>query len=148
MSLFRLEPVDFETVAQVQTCPMKHYPQIVYANAKNLANFFALQTIDLTQCKGARRALRQRRKTIAENLPEVAALNQLSRGSMPFARGAVGVPMPGPLVGPLKKLSVFGTFIESLADGSFALNLPKMIDDFVFEYANQPGSLRSPPFKF
>jgi len=69
---------------------MKHYPQIVYANAKNLANFFALQTVHFAQSKRARRALRQRRKTIAENLPEVAALNQLSRGSMPFARGAVG----------------------------------------------------------
>src|SRR6266542_2390442 len=95
---------------------MKHYPQIVYANAKNLANFFALQTVHFTQSKGA--------------------------------RGAVGVPMPYPLISSFEELSMFGTFIESFADGSFALNLPKMIDYFVFEYANQPGSLRSPPFKF
>ncbi len=67
---------------------------------------------------------------------------------MPFARGAVGVPMPYPLISSFEELSMFGTFIESFADGSFALNLPKMIDYFVFEYANQPGSLRSPPFKF
>src|SRR5207244_4907574 len=69
-------------------------------------------------------------------------------GIMPFARGAVGVPMPHPLVRSFEELSMFGTFIESFADRSFALNLPKMIDDFVFEYSHQPGSFRAAALKF
>src|SRR5689334_5434441 len=147
MSLFRLEPVDFETVPQVQTCPMKHYPQIVYANAQNLANLFALQAVHFTQSKRAGRPLRQRRETIAEDLPEVAALNQLRRRGVPLARGAVGVPMPYPLVASFKEIGMFGTFVESFTDGSFALSLPKMIDDLVFEYSHQPSPFRTAALK-
>src|SRR5687768_12540851 len=132
ISLFAFEPVYFQTIPQMQPGTVKHDPKVVYFDAQNLANFFAFKTLHLAQCESTDRTLRQWRKTVVKNLPEIAPFHQLSRSCMPIVWRIIVVPVPLPLIRPLKKLPVLWPFVRFLSDWSLTTDAPKVIDDLVF----------------
>jgi hypothetical protein len=147
MLAFGFEPVQFKTIAQMQTGAVKHDPKVVCFDTQNLADFFGSKTVHLAQSESTRRPLRQGREAIAKNFPEITALQQLRRRRMPLIGRAICVPMTLPSVRSFKKLAVFRTFVTFLADRSLTPKASKMIYDLMFQDSDQPGSLRTSPFK-
>src|ERR1043166_2695590 len=132
----------------MESSAMKHDPKVVHFDAQNLADLLAFQTIDFTKRESTGGTVRQGREAVAVHFPEVAALDQFCRCCMPFIWRVVVVPMTLPRLGPFKKLAMLGTFIRFFTEGSLTRCAPKMIDDFVFQNADQPGALRSAALKF
>src|ERR1051325_6538619 len=131
----------------MQSSAVQHNPKVVYFNTQNLADLFALQTIDFTQRESTSGALRQRRETVVKYFPEVAALDQLRWCCVPFIWRVIIVPMTLPWIRSFKEFAVLGTFVRLFAERSLTPGPPKVIDDLVLEDPNEPGSLRTPAFK-
>src|SRR2546425_666019 len=117
---FFSEPVNLETVAQVQPSPMKHHPKVVHSDVQSLANLFASQAVNFTERKSAGRAFRQGRKAVVENFPKITPLDQFRRCRMPVTRRVAGIPMVGPLISPGKEFVMLELFALSLPNWSFA----------------------------
>src|ERR1044072_3333443 len=131
----------------MQPSTVKNNPEVVHFNAQNLADLFALQTINLAQRESTRSALRQWRETVVIHFPEIAALDQFRRRCMPFIWRVILVPMTLPGFGAFKKLAVLRTFIRLFAERSLTRRAPEMIDDLMLQNPDEPGSLRAPSFK-
>src|SRR5882672_5916766 len=67
---------------------------------------------------------------------------------MPIGRSVIGVPMTDPLICSFEKFAVFRSVFTAFADGSFPTGAAKVIDNLVFQNADQPGPFRTTPFKF
>src|ERR1051326_4260103 len=97
----------------MQPSAVQHNPEIVYFNAQDLADLFALQTVDFTQRKSTGNALRQGREAIVKYFPEVAALDQLRRCCVPFIWRVIVVPMTLPRFGRSKNFGWSGPSSDS-----------------------------------
>src|SRR5690242_11649459 len=112
----------------MQPRAMQHDPKIVYLDAQQLADLFALQTIYFAQRESTGGALRQRGKTFVENFPEVAALDQLGGRCVPFIRRIVVVPVTLPRLRTFEELAMVRAFFILFAERSFTHGAAKMID--------------------
>src|SRR5690349_4656910 len=127
----------------MQPCAVQHDPEVVYSNAQDLADLFTFKTVHFAQRESTGSALRQRRKTVVEYFPEVAALDQFRRRCMPFIGRVVVVPMALPRFRPFEELAVLGTFIRLFAERSLTHSTAKMINYLMFENPDEPRSLRA-----
>src|ERR1044072_2634335 len=125
----------------MQPSTVQHNPKVVYLNAQNLTDLFALKTVDLAQSEGAGSALRQRREAFVKYFPEVVALDQLRRRYLPFTGRVIFVPMTLPRLRSLKELAMLRPFFRFFAEWSFSTSATKVIDDLMLEYADEPGAL-------
>src|SRR5690242_4942541 len=131
----------------MQPRAMQHHPEIIHLDAQELANLFTLETVDLAQRERARSALRQRRKTVAKNFPEVVALDQLSRRRMPIGGRIILIPVTVPWSGFVKEFTVIRTFVRLLTERSLTHGATKVIDDLVLQDSDQPRALRTATFE-
>src|SRR6185369_7251471 len=131
----------------MQSRAVQHDPKVVHFDAENLADLFALQTVNLSQSESTSSALRQRRETVVEYFPEVVTLDQLRWRCMPLIRRVISVPMALPWSGSFKELAMLRAFIRFFAEWGFAANAPEMIHDLMFQDTDQPGTFRAAPFE-
>src|ERR1051326_2993336 len=90
------EPVEFEAAPEVPSRAVEHDPEIVHGDSQNFTNLFAPHPLHLAQRESARDALRERPEAVAEDLPELALLQQLRRAGAPLdgRAGFVEVALP------------------------------------------------------